>query len=97
MAGSISTHVLDTDLGRPRSGVRVTLSYGDELVASGETDADGRIRDLATGLAVGIYRLAFEVPSPFFGRVVLEIHVSDGHQHVPLVFSRYAISSYRGS
>ena len=42
----ISTHVLDTANGRPAAGVRVELFRGDDLVASAETDADGRVREL---------------------------------------------------
>ena len=97
MAGSISTHVLDTGAGRPASGVRVTVSRGDDVVGEGTTDADGRIRDLATGLAAGTYRIAFEVASPFFARVALDVRIGDGHHHVPLLLSPYGIASYRGS
>ena len=43
----LSTHVLDTANGGPAVGVLVELFRGDELVASGETDGDGRIRKLA--------------------------------------------------
>jgi len=43
----ISTHVLDTATGKPAAGVRVELFRGDELVASRQTDADGRVGDLA--------------------------------------------------
>ena len=42
MAVSLSTHVLDTERGRPGSGVKVELRRGDEVVASSETDGDGR-------------------------------------------------------
>lgn len=97
MAGSISTHVLDTGAGRPASGVRVTLSRGDEVVARGTTDADGRVSDLASGLAPGTYRIEFEVASPFFARVALDVRVGDGHHHVPLLVAPYGIASYRGS
>ena len=37
---TISTHVLDTERGRPAAGVRVELYRGDELVGFGETDDD---------------------------------------------------------
>lgn len=49
---SVSTHILDTSIGRPAEGVRVTLSARTgagapwaELGAS-RTDADGRCKDL---------------------------------------------------
>jgi len=93
---SLSTHVLDTALGRPAAGVRVELTHGGEPVASAETDADGRAR-LAEDLPAGTYRLAFAPPSPFFTRVELEIVLTDGHYHVPLLISPYGCASYRGS
>ena len=92
----ISTHVLDTASGRPAEGVRVELYRGDELLAARETDADGRIRELAD-VEPGVYRLVFHPPSPFFLRVELEIDLGEGHYHVPLLVSPYACASYRGS
>lgn len=77
--------------------MRVSLLLGEAVVASGTTDRDGRIKDLATGLAPGTYRLIFEIASPFFRRVALDVEIGDGHHHVPLVMSPYGISSYRGS
>jgi 5-hydroxyisourate hydrolase len=93
---TISTHVLDTEQGRPATGVRVELYRGDELVGSGETDGDGRIGELAGG-APGTYRIVFHPPSPFFRRVELEVELGDGHYHVPLLVSSYACAAYRGS
>jgi 5-hydroxyisourate hydrolase len=93
---TISTHVLDTERGRPAAGVRVELYRGDELVGAGETDGDGRIRELAEG-GPGAYRLVFHPPSPFFRRVELELELGDGHYHVPLLLSSYACATYRGS
>jgi hypothetical protein len=44
----ITTHVLDTSLGRPAAGVPVTLeiqkSGGWQEISKGATDADGRLR-----------------------------------------------------
>jgi 5-hydroxyisourate hydrolase len=100
VACSLSTHVLDTGTGRPASGVAVELlaSDGDAtLLASGTTDADGRISPLADDLAGGAYRLVFHPPSPFFTRVELQVELTDGHYHVPLLVSPYGCASYRGS
>ena len=55
---TVSTHVLDTERGMPAAGVRVELWRGDELVGSGETDVDGRIRQLAD-TDPGTYRIVF--------------------------------------
>ena len=96
MSVSISTHVLDVERGQPADGIRVEL-WQEELITSGETDQDGRIATLASGLEPGIYRLLFHPPSPFFKRVGLEIELEDGHYHVPLLISSYSCVSYRGS
>ncbi len=72
---AITTHVLDTVLGKPAAGIAVRLERmlggwvgeGAERVekidwieiATGVTDADGRCRDLAQDAAPGVYRLTF--------------------------------------
>ena len=94
---TVSTHVLDTSSGRPAVGVRVELVRERDVMQSGETDADGRIAELAAGLEPGRYALVFWPPSPFFTRVELEIELEDGHYHVPLLVSPYGCASYRGS
>ena len=94
---SLSTHVLDTERGRPASGVRVELYSGDERLAEQTTDDDGRIADLAPGVGAGVYRLVFHPSSPFFRRIELVVELADGHTHVPLLVSSYACASYRGS
>jgi 5-hydroxyisourate hydrolase len=76
--------------------VLVELRRGDELVASAETDDDGRAR-LADELEPGAYRLAFEPPSRYFRRVELELELDDGHHHVPLLVSSFGCVTYRGS
>ena len=97
MSISVSTHVLDTAQGRPAAGVRVELARQREVVAAGETDEEGRIRELARDLEPGRYELMFWPPSPFFTRVELEVELEDGHYHVPLLVSPYGCASYRGS
>ena len=92
----ISTHVLDTASGEPAAGIRVELFRGDELVAARETDADGRVRDLAD-VGPGVYRLVFHPPSPFFRRVELELDLGEGDYHVPLLVSPFGCATYRGS
>jgi 5-hydroxyisourate hydrolase len=97
MSVSISTHVLDTARGEPAANVRVELAQERGVVASGETDADGRIRELASGLEPGRYELVFWPPSPFFTKVEVVIELTDGHYHVPLLVSPYGCATYRGS
>ncbi len=77
--------------------MRVELAQSRNVVATGETDADGRVRELASDLEPGRYELVFWPPSPFFTRVELEIELVDGHYHVPLLVSPYGCASYRGS
>jgi 5-hydroxyisourate hydrolase len=97
MSVSLSTHVLDTARGEPVVGVRVELARERAVVAAAETDADGRVRELAADLDPGRYELVFWPPSPFFTRVELEIELQEGHYHVPLLVSPYGCASYRGS
>ena len=93
---TVSTHVLDTEQGRPAAGILVELYRDGELVGTGVTDTDGRIRELAKGDA-GTYRIVFHPASPFFRRVELEVELGEGHYHVPLLVSSYACATYRGS
>src|SRR5690606_32886533 len=63
---TLSTHVLDTGIGEPASGVPVRLEVQDGgawvAVASGTTDADGRLRDWVPPERwhAGTYRLIFD-------------------------------------
>jgi 5-hydroxyisourate hydrolase len=97
MSASLSTHVLDLGRGAPATGIRVELLRGAELVASSETDGDGRIADLGGALETGAYRLVFHPTSSFFRRVELELELEDTHHHVPLLVSPFGCASYRGS
>ena len=96
MSVSVSTHVLDTEAGRPAAGLRVEL-WQDDLLTAGETDADGRIAQLASGLEPGLYRLLFRPRSPFFRAVGVEVELQEGHYHIPLLVSSYSCVTYRGS
>jgi len=107
---TLSTHVLDTALGRPAPGIRVTLEHNGQAIGSGTTDADGRVRDLQEKdgrLAEGDYLLRFFVADyfsgtgrdTFYSEIVVNFHVSAGedHYHVPLLLSPFGYSTYRGS
>lgn len=101
MPCSVSTHVLDTAAGRPAAGVTVELFVSGDgfqrCLASGVTDDDGRIAALAQDLAGGTYQLVFHPPSPFFSRVELQVELTEGHYHVPLLVSPFGCATYRGS
>jgi len=97
----VSTHVLDTALGRPAAGVAVTLERDGGVVARGTTDTDGRVAALGPDrLDPGIYRLRFDTAtlSGFFPEVLVAFVVEDGHHlHVPLLLSPHGYTTYRGS
>ncbi|MHA7270670.1 hydroxyisourate hydrolase [Arthrobacter sp. HLT1-20] len=108
----ITTHVLDTTLGKPASGVAVELDGHTEgewvHLASGITDDQGRVKELgAEHLASGTYRLRFNTGAyfaslateTFFPEVTLTFTLdqSEEHYHVPLLLSPFAFSTYRGS
>ena len=107
---TLSTHVLDIERGAPAAGVPIALFRGEQRLTQAETNADGRIADLAGGtlLERGSYRLVFDVAAyfarqgraaPFLERVSIEFQINpaDPHYHVPLLLSPYACTSYRGS
>ena len=106
---NLSAHVLDTRWGVPAAGVELHLSTASgEHLASGTTDADGRIRDLGPQtLDPGDYRITFETgdyfaatdQATFFPRITVDFTVGSPqeHYHVPLLLSPFAFSTYRGS
>jgi len=109
---SITTHVLDTSLGKPAPAVPVILErqmQGGEwrVIGRGETDADGRLKSLASEIEPGIYRLTFDTGMYFRERhienfypeatIVFEVRDAAQHYHVPLLLSPYGYSTYRGS
>ncbi len=72
----ISTHVLDTSLGRPAGGIEVALDREEARdlwteVARGVTDREGRVALLGpreSAPAAGVYRLHFETGAYFTAR-----------------------------
>lgn len=107
---TISTHVLDTSLGEPAAGVRVTLERDGTVIGAGTTDTDGRVKELLKSgqhLTAGAHDLIFFVGdyfsraerNAFYDRIVISFRVeSDSeHYHVPLLLSPFGYSTYRGS
>ncbi len=113
MKSPITTHVLDTSLGKPAAGLTVRLEkLSDERwiqVGSGVTDVDGRIVNLLPSdqlLLSTTYRLTFLTAEYFalrkqesiYPRVTVEFTASAGqHYHIPLLISPYGYTTYRGS
>ena len=116
--GHLSTHVLDTAHGCPAAGMHITLQRLDaggaitlkSLALNRDGRADGPLLGAAE-MAVGRYRLLFEVAPyfrargvamsdpPFIDVVQLDFGIADpnGHYHVPLLVSPWSYSTYRGS
>jgi 5-hydroxyisourate hydrolase len=104
---SVSTHVLDSVVGRPAAGIAVRLFVGEQLLAEGVTDRDGRCRLTEDATGVGSHRLVFATGQwfaeqgreAFYPEVVLTFTVAEPaeHHHVPLLLSPFAYSTYRGS
>jgi len=115
--GHLSTHVLDTAHGRPAAGMVVTLQRLDDgpatlrrVTLNEDGRAGGPLLD-AADMAVGRYRLLFEVAPyfrglgvvlpepPFLDTVQIDFGIADaaGHYHVPLLVSPWSYSTYRGS
>ena len=108
----ITTHVLDTSIGRPAAGVHVLLEVltgsGWESVEQGTTDTDGRLKTLMTDAPhPGAYRLVFDTRAYFEARgttgfypeviITFEVSAGEGHYHVPLLLSPFGYTTYRGS
>ena len=86
---AITTHVLDTSLGKPAAGVAVKLEMqgagGWQTIASATTNAEGRAEELlprGATLTAGTYRLWFDTAEYFRAR-----GVESFYPHVEIVFT----------
>ena len=107
--GTLSTHVLDTSLGKPAAGITVVLESVDgQAIGDGITDGDGRIGGIGPErLDAGDYRLRFASGGYFAARgveafypeVVVVFTIADAaqHYHVPELLNPFGYSTYRGS
>jgi 5-hydroxyisourate hydrolase len=92
----ISTHILDTTLGKPAAHVEVALAVLEndrwQQLAASSTDADGRCKDLLAGnfeIKTGTYRLSFATAAYYatqqatglYPTVDITFTVSDAAQH----------------
>ena|SRR5215204_500859 len=111
---AITTHILDVSTGFPARDVPVVLERqtetGWEIIGKGETNDDGRLKDLLDSGAIpqaGNYRLTFDTGAyfqkrqieGFYPQVTVAFNVRDTaqHYHVPLLLSPFGYSTYRGS
>jgi 5-hydroxyisourate hydrolase len=106
----ITTHVLDTVLGKPAASVAIGLQRkGDDgwhEAGRGETDKDGRCANLAEDAVAGVYRLTFATGNYLSqqGRASIYPEVTitfkcgqEAHYHLPLLLSDNSYTTYRGS
>jgi 5-hydroxyisourate hydrolase len=111
--GKLTTHVLDTALGKPAAGLKIEVWQG-TLLKTITTNADGRAdAALLEGAAftVGHFELRFyagdylralgmNLSEPlFFDVIPIRFGIADAaqHFHVPLLLSPFGYSTYRGS
>lgn len=109
----ITTHILDTSLGKPARAVPISLSRqvqgAWQVLGSGVTDDDGRLKTLTPPGPVepGVYRMHFDTAAYFaalgvtgfypWADVVFEVVDGAAHYHVPLLLNPFGYSTYRGS
>ncbi len=108
----ISTHILDTALGRPAASVPVTLSHQTEagwsILCRATTNLDGRVQSLLpTAPEPGLYLIHFDTGAYFaqnqltclypYIEVVFEVRDAHQHYHIPLLLTANGYTTYRGS
>jgi 5-hydroxyisourate hydrolase len=103
----LTTHVLDAATGTPAVDVAIELADArGTVIATGSTDADGRLALGPDRLEPGIYALTFDTgghfarsgTATFYPSATVSFTVGDEpHLHVPLLLSPFAYSTYRGS
>jgi 5-hydroxyisourate hydrolase len=110
---AITTHILDTALGKPAVGVPVKLEFEKNgsyvQIGQGITNSDGRVSDLLKddhNLELGIYKISFATAKyykdlnqkTFYPEASIIFNVeANEHFHVPLLLSGFGYSTYRGS
>lgn len=105
---TLSSHVLDTTIGKPAVGLSVSLFRPNGEVNSTVTDADGRCKNWGDlPLVAGQYQLRFYCEEYLLAQhgkrfyphidIYFEMLEDGGHYHVPLLLSPFGYSTYRGS
>jgi 5-hydroxyisourate hydrolase len=109
----LSTHILDTAIGRPAADVPLRLSILHDKVwqplGTGTTDADGRCKTLLGEhtLEAATYKIRFDTASYYgaqnltglYPYVEIAFTIADPaqHYHIPLLLTANGYTTYRGS
>lgn len=109
----LSTHILDTAIGRPAANVSLELAKlgGGEWheLGRGSTDADGRCKTLLgdAPLETATYRIRFSVAEYYAAQdltglypyvdIVFTVADASQHYHIPLLLTANGYTTYRGS
>lgn len=108
----VTTHVLDTSIGKPATDVVIQLQQKNDTwqaLAQSITDKDGRITDLLPAqlhLPAGSYKLVFDTGvyfnqksmHGFYPQIEIQFLLGDEpHYHVPLLLNPFGYATYRGS
>jgi 5-hydroxyisourate hydrolase len=109
----LSTHILDTALGRPVANISLTLSelQADSWISLGHgvTDTDGRCKTLLgdAPLRAATYKIHFATANyfaaqnlnPLYPCIEITFTVTDPtqHHHIPLLLTANGYTTYRGT
>ena len=103
-SATLSVHVLDSVFGRPAAGLGVTVIASDVVLLNTTTDEDGRaaIGVVPAGTATVRFEtgpwFAAQDRDTFYPWVEVSATIAAGeHNHVALLLSPFAYSTYRGS
>jgi len=109
----LSTHILDTAIGRPAANVALTLQQLHSgiwtTIGYGTTDADGRCKTLlgTHSLEAATYKIHFDTAAYYatqhltglypFVEIAFTITDPAQHYHIPLLLTANGYTTYRGS
>ncbi len=113
LKSQITTHALDTSIGKPANNMLITLkglrSEQWKPISVGITNIDGRISDVLPAgrlLIPGIYTMAFNTANyyknnnqrGFYPEVSIQFEVTDkSHYHITLLINPFGYTTFRGS
>jgi 5-hydroxyisourate hydrolase len=109
----LSTHILDTSIGRPAANVSLALSKFDDgtwrEIGRDQTDSDGRCKTLLgeAPLEAATYKINFATAEYYSAQKLMGLYpwieiaftVADPaqHYHIPLLLTANGYTTYRGS